>query len=126
MATGEVTDAESLGGADMHSRISGKINLWFQSCSHCRVGVSDQLAKDEMEAIHKVREFIEHLHWKMRTPLPSPHVMGTFEEPLYAAGKDIIIMTLYIYNFLSTQTTYWASCQQTFGSLLICTKSFAA
>jgi hypothetical protein len=27
MATGEITDAESLGGADMHSRKSGKIFL---------------------------------------------------------------------------------------------------
>ncbi|ORX46119.1 ClpP/crotonase [Hesseltinella vesiculosa] len=34
MATGEITDAESLGGADMHSRVSG---------------VSDQLAVDEID-----------------------------------------------------------------------------
>ncbi|KAI7857538.1 ClpP/crotonase-like domain-containing protein, partial [Circinella umbellata] len=39
MATGEVTDAESLGGADMHSRVSG---------------VSDQLAIDEYDGIQEI------------------------------------------------------------------------
>ncbi len=43
MATGEETDDESLGGADMHSRISG---------------VSDYLAEDEHAAISKAREII--------------------------------------------------------------------
>ncbi|KAK3844693.1 MAG: ClpP/crotonase-like domain-containing protein, partial [Linnemannia gamsii] len=43
MATGEISDAESLGGADMHSR---------------RSGVSDQLAMDEYHAIAMAREFI--------------------------------------------------------------------
>ncbi|OLL21815.1 putative methylcrotonoyl-CoA carboxylase beta chain, mitochondrial [Neolecta irregularis DAH-3] len=43
MATGEITDAESLGGADMHSRESG---------------LSDQLAMDEFEAILKARQWI--------------------------------------------------------------------
>ncbi|TVY32607.1 putative methylcrotonoyl-CoA carboxylase beta chain, mitochondrial [Lachnellula occidentalis] len=43
MATGEVTDAETLGGADMHSTITG---------------LSDQLAVDEFDAIRKVKEWV--------------------------------------------------------------------
>ena len=43
MATGEVTDAESLGGAEMHSSISG---------------VSDYLARDELDALRIAREIV--------------------------------------------------------------------
>lgn len=49
MATGEVVDDESLGGADMHSKISG---------------VSDYLAVNEYAAIKKAREVIFNLNWK--------------------------------------------------------------
>lgn len=49
MATGEVISAEELGGADMHSRISG---------------VSDQLAMSEIDAIMKAREYVASLRWK--------------------------------------------------------------
>jgi len=58
MATNEETDEETLGGADMHSRISG---------------VSDYLAEDERDAIRLGREIVSHLNWrklgdaKMRT-----------------------------------------------------------
>ncbi|EON63136.1 hypothetical protein W97_02363 [Coniosporium apollinis CBS 100218] len=43
MATGEIAEAEELGGADMHSTITG---------------LSDQLASDELDAIRKAREWI--------------------------------------------------------------------
>ncbi|TVY17575.1 putative mitochondrial methylcrotonoyl-CoA carboxylase beta chain [Lachnellula arida] len=43
MATGEVIGAEELGGADMHSTVTG---------------LSDQLAVDEFDAIRKVREWV--------------------------------------------------------------------
>jgi acyl-CoA carboxylase subunit beta len=49
MAINEDTDEESLGGADMHSRVSG---------------VSDYLAEDERDAIRIGREIIAHLNWK--------------------------------------------------------------
>jgi len=64
MATNEDADEETLGGAEMHSRISG---------------VSDYLAENEIEAIRLGREIVAHLNWrklgeaKMRTP----------EEPQY-------------------------------------------
>ncbi len=49
MATNEETDEESLGGAEMHSRISG---------------VSDYLAEDERDAIRLGREIVAHLNWR--------------------------------------------------------------
>jgi acetyl-CoA carboxylase carboxyltransferase component len=49
MATGEVTDHEELGGAEMHSRVSG---------------VSDYLAEDELDAIRLGREIVAHLDWR--------------------------------------------------------------
>jgi acetyl-CoA carboxylase carboxyltransferase component len=48
MATGEETDHESLGGARMHSEVSG---------------VSDYLAADERDAIRLAREIVSHLDW---------------------------------------------------------------
>ena len=56
MATGEVVDDEALGGAEMHSRLSG---------------VSDYLAEDERDAIRLAREVVAHLDWrKPAHPLP--------------------------------------------------------
>ncbi|KAG0028515.1 hypothetical protein BGZ82_008401 [Podila clonocystis] len=68
MATGEITDAESLGGADMHSRKSG---------------VSDQLATDEYHAITMAREFVSGLNWTKQGTLPMRHLKGLFDRPLY-------------------------------------------
>lgn len=70
MATGEETTHEELGGAEMHSRVSG---------------VSDYLAEDEEDAIRIGREIVAHLNWKKAGPPPSPEV----EEPLYPA-EDLL------------------------------------
>ncbi|CAG8680945.1 14332_t:CDS:2, partial [Funneliformis mosseae] len=72
MATGEIVDAESLGGADMHSRKSG---------------VSDQLALDEYDAIKKAREFIGRLNWQKKGKVPATHLFPRIEEPLYDADE---------------------------------------
>ncbi len=64
MATGEVTDHEELGGAEMHSRVSG---------------VSDYLAEDEHDALRLGREIVAHLNWKKHGPAPAAAV----EEPRY-------------------------------------------
>lgn len=74
MATGEETDAESLGGAEMHSRISG---------------VSDQLALNEIDAIKKARNWIASLNWQKMTPPPSIH----FKEPLYPAEELLDVVS---------------------------------
>jgi acetyl-CoA carboxylase carboxyltransferase component len=68
MATGEDTDHEELGGAEMHSRISG---------------VSDYLARDERDAIRLGREIVAHLNWRKGAhPLPR-----AIEEPRYPAEE---------------------------------------
>ncbi|MCG8421301.1 MAG: acyl-CoA carboxylase subunit beta [Proteobacteria bacterium] len=64
MATGEDSDHEELGGADMHSRVSG---------------VSDYLAEDERDAIRLGREIVAHLNWrKAADPVHRP-----VQPPLY-------------------------------------------
>lgn len=49
MATGEESSDEELGGAEMHSRISG---------------LSDYFANDEPDAIRIGREIVAHLNWR--------------------------------------------------------------
>ena len=56
MATGEDADDESLGGGDMHARISG---------------LADYLAEDEEEGIRLCRDVIAHLNWRKLGPGPS-------------------------------------------------------
>jgi acetyl-CoA carboxylase carboxyltransferase component len=70
MAIGEETTHEALGGAEMHSRVSG---------------VSDYLAEDELDAIRIGREIVAHLEWKKGAqPTPRP-----IEAPLYDA-EDLL------------------------------------
>ncbi|KAG1178907.1 hypothetical protein G6F70_001308 [Rhizopus microsporus] len=78
MATGEVVDAESLGGADMHSRVSG---------------LSDQLAIDEYDAIRKARDWIANLNWEQKGKLPPRHLAGQYEEPYYSAEELLGIVS---------------------------------
>src|SRR5436305_6064632 len=56
MATGEESDDEALGGAEMHSRISG---------------LSDYLAADEPDALRLCRQVVRRLNWRKRGPGPS-------------------------------------------------------
>jgi len=64
MATGEESEAEELGGAEMHSRVSG---------------VSDYLAEDELDAIRLGREIVAHLNWQKVGPPPRSEA----DAPLY-------------------------------------------
>ncbi len=68
MAIGEDTTHEELGGAEMHSRISG---------------VSDYLARDERDAIRIGRELVAHLDWK-KAAVPRARVV---EPPRYDADE---------------------------------------
>lgn len=77
MATNEEVDDESLGGAEMHSRISG---------------VSDYLAEDEADGIRIVREIIENLappktHFVPNNPIENP--LYDEEELLGIVSADI-------------------------------------
>jgi len=64
MATGEDADAESLGGADMHCRISG---------------LGDYYALDELDGIRLCREVVRHLNWRKLGPGPTMPA----DEPVY-------------------------------------------
>src|SRR5439155_20559768 len=64
MATGEVSDEETLGGAEMHARVSG---------------LGDYLAEDERDAIAIARTAIGHLQWRKegltpRLPVDEPRL----------------------------------------------------
>jgi len=63
MATNEIASDEELGGAEMHSRVSG---------------VSDYLAEDELDGIRIARELMEFIH--VEKPFLSPEL--PIEEPL--------------------------------------------
>ncbi len=56
MATGEESDDESLGGAEMHARMSG---------------LADYLAADEPDAIRICRRIVARLNWRKQGPLPA-------------------------------------------------------
>ncbi len=68
MATGEDSDDEELGGAEMHATTSG---------------LADYLAEDEAEAIRMARDVIAHLHWRKLGPGPSEPA----DPPLYDADE---------------------------------------
>src|SRR5688572_13347592 len=63
-ATGEVVTAEELGGADVHTRVSG---------------VADHFARDDHEALRTARSILESLH---RKTSPARDVVDT-EPPRY-------------------------------------------
>ena len=68
MATGEESDDETLGGAQMHSEVSG---------------LSDYLAEDEMDALRICREVVSHLNWKKSESDPK----AKSECPLYDSDE---------------------------------------
>lgn len=74
MATNEEVDDESLGGAEMHSRISG---------------VCDYLAEDEYDGIRLIREILETI------PPPDVHYLPEeeIEEPIYDAEELLGIVS---------------------------------
>ena len=70
MATGEISTDEALGGAAMHSRVSG---------------LSDYLARDEFEALRVGREIIANLNWHTHGRV----VSHPPDEPLF--GSDDLL-----------------------------------
>lgn len=70
MATGEESDDESLGGAEMHARTSG---------------LADYLAVDEPDAIRIGRRIVARLNWRKLGPAPRP----AYREPLHDA-EDLL------------------------------------
>jgi acetyl-CoA carboxylase carboxyltransferase component len=70
MATGEESDDESLGGADMHTRVSG---------------LGDYFAVDETDAIRIGRDIVAHLNWRKLGPGPTKPA----DEPAYD-GEELL------------------------------------
>jgi acetyl-CoA carboxylase carboxyltransferase component len=65
MATGEESDDESLGGAEMHAQVSG---------------LADYLALDEPDAIRLCRQVLRRLNWRKRGAAPTTPVA----DPLHS------------------------------------------
>ena len=72
MATGEESDDESLGGAEMHARISG---------------LADYFAVDELDAIRIGRRIVARLNWVKQGPAPV-----AVTEPLFDTEELIGIV----------------------------------
>ncbi|MEV0317024.1 acyl-CoA carboxylase subunit beta [Streptomyces sp. NPDC050658] len=68
MATGEESDDESLGGAEMHARTSG---------------LADYLAEDEQDALRQARRVVKRLNWRKAYPDPA----GIAEPPKYSEDE---------------------------------------
>ncbi|KAA2284494.1 carboxyl transferase domain-containing protein [Arenimonas fontis] len=67
-ATGEVVDAESLGGAEVHTSMSG---------------VADHFAEDDRHALQIARDVVRHLNRRKQVPL----ALQEPREPLYPAEQ---------------------------------------
>ena len=66
MATGEDSDDESLGGAQLHAEVSG---------------TGDYFADDEMDAIRLCREVVSHLNWRKAGPEPTLSPDAPLHDP---------------------------------------------
>ena len=71
MATGEISTAEELGGAEMHSRISG---------------LADQMARDEFEGIEFARRWVGSIRRSQRQGIER---RISVREPSYDSGKFV-------------------------------------
>jgi len=78
MATGEESDDEALGGAEMHARTSG---------------LADYFAVDEADAIRLGRRIVSRLNWVKRGPAPQPAVapLADPEELIGIVPSDLRI-----------------------------------
>lgn len=74
MATNEIVDDESLGGATMHSRVSG---------------VSDYLAEDELDGIRIAREIIETVADADPQYIPTKKI----DEPVYDSNEILGVVS---------------------------------
>ncbi len=73
-ATGEVATEEELGGAEMHTSISG---------------LGDYLAEDDRDAIRLAREIVGAIDWPLEQAAPR-----TFKQPRYAADDLLGVMPM--------------------------------
>ena len=109
MATGEESGHEELGGAEMHSRVSG---------------VSDYLAADEHDAIRLGREIVAHLNWrKGAQPLPR-----AIEPPRYDPDELLGVVPTDLKTPYDAREVIarlvdgsrWSEWKPLYGSTLVC------
>ena len=106
MATGEESDAETLGGAQLHTDVSG---------------LGDYLAEDEMDAVRMCREVVAHLNWRKADASPALAVDDPLHDPEELLGlvsrdlrqpidvRDVIARTVDGSRFEEYKARYGAS-----------------
>ena len=114
MATGEESTDEELGGAEMHSRISG---------------LSDYFAQDELDAIRIGRDIVAHLNWRKHgygptqspdSPVHDPdEILGVIPADLRTPfdPREILARTLDGSRFEEYKATYGTSLVTGWGSI---------
>ncbi|HEX5695391.1 MAG TPA: carboxyl transferase domain-containing protein, partial [Acidimicrobiia bacterium] len=114
MATGEESTDEELGGAEMHSKVSG---------------LSDYFARDEHEAIRMGRDIISHLNWRKQGYGPTKeaddpihdidHILGVIPADLRVPFdmREILARTLDGSRFEEYKTDYGTSILTGWGSI---------
>ncbi len=75
-ATGEVASEEDLGGAEMHTGISG---------------LGDYLAEDDRDALRMARDVLAHMDWNATMPVVPPR---SFKPPRFDADELLGIMPM--------------------------------
>jgi geranyl-CoA carboxylase beta subunit len=76
-ATGEIATEEELGGAEMHTSISG---------------LGDYLAEDDRDALRIARDIMANLEWDR--PKPQAKMLASFKPPRYDAEELLGIMPM--------------------------------
>ena len=109
MATNEESTDEELGGAEMHSRVSG---------------VSDYLAEDELDAIRIAREIMEFI------PESTPHLIpeGDIKPPKYSAEEILGVVPVDIKTPFDvrelimriTDNSEFSEFKSEYGSTMVC------
>ncbi len=109
MATGEISDDESLGGAQMHAEVSG---------------LADYLAEDELDALRICREVVGHLNHRKRGYGPT----RTSAPPVYDPEELLGVMPRDLYAFVDVRDVIarivdgsdFEEFKARYGSTLIC------
>ena len=84
MATGEISDDETLGGAQMHAEVSG---------------LADYLAEDELDALRMCREVVGHLNYRKLGYGPK----ASWSDPVYDEDELLGLMPRDLYAFVDVR-----------------------
>lgn len=104
-ATGEVVDAESLGGATLHCQTSG---------------VADHLASNDQESLQQARRIINNMNYPSQSvpkldKTPSAEVLNNLSEQVFSSEFDMLMLI----KTLSDQAKF-DSFKAEYGTTLLC------